>query len=115
MELEVAAAIRPHDYHPGILGKGLVQLRRGGGSRGGEAEQLAGGRRVEAARRAKESFELALRHGLSLGQEVEDAAARVVDHDQPQLGRVPNRRQAAQIVEESQIPEHRPGPGTAAR
>ena len=58
-----------------------------------------------------------LRDGLRLWQEVEDAPAAVVDHEQAQVRYRPRRRQAAEVMDQCEVAQDRPrsGPGRRRR
>ena len=81
------------------------------GIRHAEAEQLAaasaGSRPLGVPSSASNSV---LGQGLGLREEVEDAPAGVVDHQQAQVRQLPGCRQAAEVVEEGEVAEHGPGP-----
>ena len=79
---------------PGTAARARRALRRARGP---------GPRRCRAAPRTRRG------HGLGLGQEVEDPAAAVVEHDQPQRWSPARGREAAEVVREREVAEHRPG------
>ena len=107
-----ARSVRDHD-HPARRRRAPRSSSAGVGRRPPRSSpnSSAAARRVEAGRGAEQRLELRAGQRLGLGQEVEDPAAGVVDHHQPQA-RAASRGggKAAEVVEQGQVAEHGPGP-----
>ena len=88
----------------GAGGEGVGQVVQGVEAAVGEVEEGRGLGDVDAAGGAEQGFELVAVQRLLLGQEVEDAAAVVVDDDDPHRGRdVAQGGEAADVVEQAEV------------
>ena len=104
MQLDVGAAVGPDLDQAGAGGERLGQLGERVEPAVGEVEELGRLGGVDAARGAEQRLELLPVERLGLGQEVEDAAAVVVDDDDADRGvDLAQRGEAAEVVEEAEV------------